>query len=409
VLIRVHPWPSNRFQALSAYFLAFTMAVAVLVMFIPRPWINPTLFQACLFLLAAVWAIAFVIRPFKPQLSPVLIPLSATVAWGLFQLRAGYTTVRWDTWISVLVWCGNLLAFFLAMQVCASPRIRHRFLDTLLYFTFVLTVVSVVQYFGWNGQVYWLFPTYDTAQLGPFANSDQYAAFMEMILPLAILYTLRGDGRSVRFAVIAAAIYASVIAGASRMGAVLATAEILVIPTVLWAKGHFARHKMRSAAVGVWILAAAFVAVVGWAAVWGRFQAPDPFQGRREILLDTITMIRARPYFGFGLGAFPTAYKAYGSVDFGAVVNHAHNDWAEWAADGGIPFCLFLVSIALWTLPKAFKSIWGLGLVAVFIHSFVDFHFQKPVLELWLFALLGVLAAETRSSPHFDSSASDPP
>ena len=388
--------PNERFQSLSAHFFAFIMAIAILVMFIPARWINPSLFQAGLFLLGAVWAIALVLHPFELRFSPVLIPLAATVAWGLLQLAAGYTAGRWDTWMAVLTWLGNLLACFLAMQVCAASRVRRRFLDTLLYFAFVLSVVSVVQYFSWDGRIFWIFPTYDSAVLGPFLNRDHYAAFMEMILPLAIVRTLSGGPRSLRFAVISAAMYASVIAGASRAGALLTTGEIIVIPVILWARGHLGRDKLRAATMNVCLLAFVFVAVVGWAVVWSRFEDPDPLKGRREILADTISMVRAKPYFGFGLGTFRTAYPAYGSLDFGAVVNHAHNDWAEWAADGGIPFCLLLVSIAIWSLPKAFKTVWGIGLIAVFVHGGVDFPLQKPMLELWQFVLLGVLAAECR-------------
>jgi O-antigen ligase len=232
--------------------------------------------------------------------------------------------------------------------------------------------------------------------LGPFVNRDQYAAFIEMVLPLAILHTLSGGPQSLRFAVISAAMYASVIAGASRAGALLTTSEIIAIPVVLLVRGHFGRDKLRLATANVWLLAFVFVAVVGWAVLWSRFDDPDPLKGRREMLADTISMVRARPYLGFGLGTFRTAYPAYGSVDFGSVVNHAHNDWAEWAADGGIPFSLLLVSIAIWSLPKAFKTVWGVGIVAVFVHSAVDYPLQKPVLDLWLFVLLGVLAAETR-------------
>ena len=395
-MTRLSP-PNERFQSLSAHFLALTMAIAILVMFFPGRWINPSLFQAGLFLLGASWAIALVLHPFELRFSTVLIPLSATVAWGLLQLAIGYTTDRWDTWMAVLTWLGNLWACFLAMQVCASSGIRRRFLDTLLYFAFVLSVVSVVQYFSWDGKIFWIFPTYDSAVLGPFVSRDQYAAFVEMLLPMAIVQTLRGGPQSLRFAVISAAMYASVIAGASRAGALLTTGEIIVIPTILWAKGHLGRDKLRSATMNVWLLAFVFVAVVGWAVVWSRFEDPDPLKGRREMLADTISMVRTRPYFGFGLGTFRTAYPAYGSVDFGAVVNHAHNDWAEWAADGGIPFSLLLVSIAIWCLPKAFKTVWGVGLIAVFVHSGVDYPLQKPVLDLWLFALIGVLAAETRS------------
>jgi len=143
--------------------------------------------------------------------------------------------------------------------------------------------------------------------------------------------------------------------------------------------------------------AAIFIAVAGCALLLHRFSDPDPFAGRREILRGTSAMIHARPWTGFGLGTFRTAYPAYAPVDFGSAVNHAHNDWAEWAADGGLPFSLMLAAIAVWSVPKAWRSVWGSGIFAVFIHGLVDFPLQIPALQLWLFTLLGVLAAETTS------------
>jgi hypothetical protein len=77
------------------------------------------------------------------------------------------------------------------------------------------------------------------------------------------------------------------------------------------------------------------------------------------------------------------------------IVYHAHNNWAEWAADGGIPFCLLLLSIAIWSFRKAVVSPWGVGVCTVFVHSLVDFNLQEPLMALWLFALIGVLSAET--------------
>jgi hypothetical protein len=393
------PPPNHRFQSFSANFLAVTMAIAVLVMFLTGRWINPSLFQAGLFALGAAWAATFLYRPFKLHFSLVLIPLVLTVAWGLLQLAIGRSVNRWDTWMAVLTWLGNLLACFLAIQVCASSRIRHRFLDILLYFAFVLSVVSVVQYFGWDGKIFWLYPTYDSAVLGPFVNRDQYAAFIEMVLPLALIKAISGGKHAFGFGIIGAALYASVIAGASRAGALLITAEVVVIPIAAWAQGFLSADKFRSSTARIWVFILIFVSVVGWAVLWERFQDPEPLKGRWEILTDTISMIRAKPYFGVGLGNFQTAYPAHASVDFGSVVNHAHNDWAEWAADGGIPFSLLLVSIAVWTFPKAIRSLWGIGLISVLVHSLVDFPLQKPVLELWFFVLLGVLAAETAKRP----------
>jgi O-antigen ligase len=252
----------------------------------------------------------------------------------------------------------------------------------------------VVQYFSSEGKIFWFYPSYESAVLGPFLNRDRYAAFMEMLLPLAIMRTLGGGRRSLRFAVMGAAMYASVIAGASRAGALLTTAEIIVVPLIAWRKGRFLQDRIGTATARIWLFAIVFTAVVGWALLWARFQDPDPLKGRREILASTITMIEERPIMGFGLGNFPTAYPKYASVDFGAIVNHAHNDWAEWAADGGVPFSLPVLSIAIWCLRKAASFPWGIGVFAVFVHSLVDFPLQDPLQPLWLFALVGVLSAE---------------
>jgi O-antigen ligase len=378
---------TDRLQSWSARFLALVMAVAVSVMFIPRPWINPSLFQIGLLLLAMVWAIAMVVRPFELHFSLPMIPLACAALWGLLQLAAGWTAGRADTRAAVLVWVANLLAFALSRQVSDAPLVRRQFLDTLVCFAFVLAVVSVMR----------LFPASDPDAMGPFVNRDQFAAFIEMVLPLALVRALGGDSRAAGFAIMAAALYASVIAGASRAGALLATAEIVMVPLTMWAKARRQRNIVRPAAVSIWVLALVFVAVVGWAVLWGRFQDPDPLRGRREMLADTIGMIYARPWAGFGLGTFRTVYPAYASVDFGSVVNHAHNDWAEWSADGGIFFGVLLLWIAIWSVPKAVRTVWGIGVVAVFVHATVDFPLQKPVLELWLFALLGAMAAESMS------------
>ena len=370
----------------TAHCLTIILAVAILVMFVPRPWIDPTLFQAGLFFLGCIWAIALVVRPFEVRTAFPMIPLACAVAWGLLQLAANWTTGRADTTVAVLVWSGNLVTFSLALQV------RRRCLNALLYFAFVLTIVSVVQYFSGDTRIFWLFPGGEKPVLGPFVSRDQYAAFIELVLPLALVRAF-GEGAT-GCAVMAAAMYASVVAGASRAGAILVTAEVIVVPLAMRLRRRPLHASTQSLAVHVWPLALIFVVVVGWAALWGRFQDSDPFAGRREILSDTVAMIHARPWTGFGLGTFRTVYPAYASVDFGAVVQHAHNDWAEWAADGGVPFALIILSIVVWSVLRALRNLWGIGILAVFVHAMVDFPLQKPVLELWLFALLGVLASE---------------
>ena len=352
------------------------LAAAIVLSFLSLPWMEPALF-----LLGCGAAVALILHPRKPRLSFPMAPLACAAGWGMVQLAAHWTGAPADTRFAVLAWFANLVAFCLALEL-GRPLV-----DALLYIAFALSLIAVVQYFSGVDKIFWLYPT-DAPAWGPFVNRDQYAAFIEMVLPVALVRAAGGDSRAIRFAAISAAMYASVIAGASRAGAILTTAEMA-----------FVQVRSRQFRPRVWLFAALFVAVGGWAVLAHRFSDPDPFGGRREILKSTVAMIRTRPWTGFGLGTFHGVYPAYAGRDFGAAVNHAHNDWAEWAADGGIPFCLMLAAVALWSVPKALRSGWGIGIVAVFVHATVDFPLQKPALELWLFTLLGVLARETISSP----------
>ena len=70
-------------------------------------------------------------------------------------------------------------------------------------------------------------------------------------------------------------------------------------------------------------------------------------------------MVRDRPLAGFGLGTWSDAYPAYAHFDDGNFVNQAHNDWVQWAAEGGVPFFLIMLAIAALTVRPAIRSLWG--------------------------------------------------
>jgi O-antigen ligase len=139
------------------------------------------------------------------------------------------------------------------------------------------------------------------------------------------------------------------------------------------------------------LLAAVFVAVVGWQTLFERFQVNDPYSGRREVVMSSIAMLQARPWTGFGLGTWTSVYPSYAQKDFGVFINAAHNDWLQWADDGGIPMlaCLFLLfSVSVWL---AWKMPWGLGVPAVFLHCLIDFPMQGRFLPATLFLVFGIL------------------
>ena len=377
--------------------LTALLFAGILTLWVPDRW-AVSLFQTGAFAIAMVWAARYVIRPFPIHGSPMLIPLAATILWGLAQLALGKTVYRWETWNELLKWNTNLVLFFLGLQIFSEPAKRERFLRAVLYFGVALSVIASIQMYGAEGRVFWLFPTeYKQFVLGPFVYHNQYAGFIELILPLAVVGALEGRGR-LTYAAMAAALYASVIVAASRVGAILVTAEILVIVLVA---SRRAGSRIRNSTFALAALAVLFTAIAGHEALWRRFLIADPFAERRAFLQSSLAMIGDRPGMGFGLGTWSTAYPAYALRDTGLFANQAHNDWAQWTVEGGLPFLLMMLAIAACAVRPAFRSLWGIGVLAVFVHSLVDYPLQRPALAGFFFVFLAVM--ESASVPQKNS------
>jgi O-antigen ligase len=378
--------------------LTALLFVSILLAWAPQRW-AVSLLETGAFLLLAVWVAQATLRRERPQWSVVLVPLAAAPLWGLLQLAAQQTVYRHPTWNAVLLWGTLLTLFFLALQVFASAAARERFLRATLLFGFAVSVAATLQMFTSPGHVFWIFPaqTGDSPP-GPFLSRNQYAAFIELVFPLALVGALKGGRGTVACVFMASAMYASVVASASRAGFILVSLEAAVFAALAIRRRlvAFPSHGRTLAWLAVFV--ALFTLVVGWDLLWNRLGQADPYSGRREMLYASLEMLRERPGMGFGLGTWPTVYPAYARYDDGLFANHAHNDWAEWAAEAGLPFLAFLLWIAAWSTRPALRSLWGLGVVAVFAHGLVDYPFQKPALAGLVFVFLAILALEYKES-----------
>jgi hypothetical protein len=372
--------------------LAALFFFAILTLWVPALW-PVAVFEIGIFALAAVAVLRA--RRHPPAFAWPLVPLSFAVLWGCVQLLTGRTVYAFDTANAIVAWLAFLAVFFLGLSLFRPPAVARWFRSAMLWFGFLVAVLAILQSFTSGGRVFWLFPTaYNEFLMGPILSRNHYAAFIEAVLPLALYQALTRRRGALLYSAMAAVMFASVIASASRAGAVLATAEIVAVPLLLFVRGKAEAAAVRSAFLRMALLLAAFTAIVGPETVWTRFWTPDPYGARREFAVSSLHMAAAHPWFGTGLGTWSTAYPRFAIADFGALANQAHSDWLQWAAEGGIPFALMLLSLFLWSLRPALRSVWGLGILSVFLHAAVDYPFSRPALGAWPILLLSLLATD---------------
>ena len=376
------------------YLLAAVLFFGILTLWVPGYW-PIAVFQAGMFGLAVGALIQW--RRTPPRFVYPLAPLMFAVFWGLFQWAAGRTVSPFETRIALARWAALLAVFVSGWLLFQDQRVHRWFRSAMLWFGFLVAVEATLQTFTAGGKIFWLFEAEYPGLMGPILYRNHYAAFIEAVLPLAVYGAMTSKRDSLLYSCMAAAMYASVIAAASRAGFVLASAEIVVVTALLWLQGRTSGRNIGSALLRVVLLLAVFTAVVGWERVWERLETPDPFATRREFNISSMHMIAARPGVGSGLGTWPVVYPAYAIIDTGTFANRAHANWLEWTAEGGLPFGIAMATLFVWCLRPAFDSVWGIGAIAVFLHATVDYPFSRPALAAWTVVMIALLA--TRAHP----------
>jgi O-antigen ligase len=370
--------------------LAALLFFGTLTLWVEERWAW-SLFQIGVFLLAGLR----LVKVGWKQVPVSFWPLAAACCWPFLQVLLGRSIAPARTWSAALDWFTFLAVFALSAEVLSDQRARRWFLRAAALFGMLVAAEATVQNYASGGKVFWLFASgYSEGVMGPFVNRGQYSAWVELLLPVALYLAFSDQRRRALWGSAAALLFGSLVAGASRAGFVLAGCELLAVVVVEGIRKLISRKMLVAAAVQVAVLAGIAATVSGWQGLQSRLETPSSEALRVDAVRASIQMVRAHPWFGTGLGTWPSVYPAYAQIDTGLFLNQAHNDWAQWAAEGGLPFLLLLAVFTLLCCKKAIPSIYGLGAVAFLLHGLVDYPMQqRPVLAAWFFVIAGATAA----------------
>lgn len=139
---------------------------------------------------------------------------------------------------------------------------------------------------------------------------------------------------------------------------------------------------------------------------WSGILRANPFGIRQTLAEDTVPMIQAKPWFGWGLGGYGGAFRFYQRPETRVVHNngritlydHPHNDWLEKLAElGFMGFGLFLAPGIWWLTMARREGVFHrlrwltIGCIGVLVFAFGDMVFANRAVAA-CFALLFPLA-----------------
>jgi O-antigen ligase len=391
---------SPQLQERSAIALLGLLFFSVLTVWIQVSW-AASLFHGAIFGLTAFVSICLIPLDVRCRGNALLFPLGGIIALGLLQIATRRTVYPWETWNAVVIWSASFALVFISVQLFRTSAARWHFLSSAFYFGFAISSIALAQLSFSPGKAFGLFETgFRDHVMGPFVSRNLYAAFVELLLPIGLLraVTLRRH-QAFRYTAMSGVMFVSVVVCASRAGILLICAEAVALLLLACFRKLVSTRKVVIALSLFALSSAAFLVLLGQTSAWTRFLEAEPYAARRQMLRSSLDMLHERPWMGFGFGTWHTVYPAFAYYDDGTVTSHAHNDWAEWAAEGGLPLFLMMLGVAILSVRPAIRSLWGIGILAVLGHCAVDSPLQNPAFAAWFFVVSGLLAVNQTQIP----------
>jgi O-antigen ligase len=350
--------------------------------------IAPRVVSIILFVLAA----GYLSFPFgqKFTLSLPVVCLLLMTCLGVAQTLWSSQKIVYHGWTGTLFWFTAFMIGLLATQVFQQPRAAAQFRLGLVLFGSAICILELIEQASHTNKYFWLIQSRYHSVFGSFAYWNNFAQFVLLILPITLWQGLAQRKAAAPYLLLSGIQIGAVVASGSRAGTALVLAELFSV-VVLGYLRYRNKTFIYAAALAV-ALSAVFIYAAGFQTVIGKFQQTDQLSVRRHINESSLAMIGARPLTGWGLDTYVPVYRLFARYDDGTFVNRAHNDWLQWTAEGGIFFSGLMLVIFFWSIYPAYRSGWGLGLIAICLQALVDYPFARFGVCGWYFALIAMLA-----------------
>jgi len=254
----------------------------------------------------------------------------------------------------------------------------------------LLSIMGLIQYLGGRSL---------SSVSATYVNKSHFAGYLELVIPLSLgmLLIPADKGKKIILGYCSIIMVVALALTMSRGGWTGFVGSLLVMGILLSTKGFYPKRLWTPLS---FVLIIGFIlAIIGTNPLIKRFSTtkeltsgPLDYNSRIRAWQGTIQMIKDHPFLGTGIGTFVTAFPRYRPAGLSGLWISAHNDYLETISETGI----FAIGIIIWLifniLRAGFKTFFktrssfkqGItlgamaGIVAILIHSFVDFNLHIP-------------------------------
>lgn len=413
---RLHVLLTSEFEL---YALTALLLFAPLAFGAVEPWAILVL-QSVSAVLAALWLFRQIRSGHVTiRWNPVFLPLCAFGVLNVIQLMPGVSGYKHATLSTLLLNVAYGLVCFLLTQVLDRTTHLRRLGVTFVTYGSTMALFAVLQGLSSPTKLYWVrTPHFGGWIYGPYVNHNHYAGLMEMLTPIPLVFAFSryAHGKKKWLAALAAAFMgASVFLSGSRGGMAALAVEMAIFLWFLFRERT--RNRVALLLGTCFLIGVVSIAYIGGSEVSSRistmmdYKHPDVSADTRvKIGRDCLTMFRARPLMGWGMGTFADVYPQFRSFYTSTFVNAAHNDYLQLLTETGvIGFAIMLWFMAAAIRPALRKTKnWPsdvngmlalaalLGISGILVHSTVDFNLEIPANALLFFTLCTVAGLDRR-------------
>jgi len=386
---------------LQEFLVVQALTAGVLVLWLARLWLNP--------------------RPkfLWPPLCWIVMAFVGYAIWSYLTCDVEYTGRQ--ELFRILVYAALFFAILNNLHRQESIQIIS---FGLIFLAMSISFYAVYQFLTGSDRV-WMFQVgYKGRGSGTYVCPNHLAGFLEMLLPLALAYTLVGREKTLTKILLgyaAVAMLAGITATASRGGWVAtATGLTFVCGALLFHRAcRWPALLLLIVLVGGGIFmitrSTFFNARLNQAFVSGKVE----LNTRYDLWDAAVRMWRDHPWVGVGPGHYDLRFRAYRPASVQRQPDRAHNDYLNALADWGI-IGVTLITAALaalgigvakgWksvrrgesefssNLSSKFAFVLGAsgGLVALLVHSAVDFNLHIPANAILAVSMMALLTSHWR-------------